>query len=280
MIWPAPADNKPVAQPGSYTVTGRVPGTSFAPNATVIVKVPVGIMTPPSRLAEAVSAQPGAARAGHDRDARRRSSGTATSSSAAWPPRIPDNFLYNFRDAFGQPQPAGAQQLEGWDNQTTRLRGHASGHYLTAIAQAYASTTYDKELRANFLQKMNYLIDTLYDLSQKSGKPATAGRAVRRRSDGGSAGTGPERIRLEPARRRDSHRLLELGRRIHQRLSAGPVHHAGEGRHLRHAGLADLGAVLHAAQDPRRAAGQLRGRRQPEGARDRARAWARGRTRG
>jgi uncharacterized protein len=84
-------------------------------------------------------------------------------------------FLYNFRDAFGQPQPAGAQQLEGWDNQTTRLRGHASGHYLSAIAQAYASTTYDEALRANFLQKMNYLIDTLYDLAQKSGKPAQTG---------------------------------------------------------------------------------------------------------
>src|SRR4029453_16255261 len=80
----------------------------------------------------------------------------------------PDNFLYNFRDAFGQPQPAGATPLEGWDNQTTRRRGHASGHYLSAIAQAYASTTYDEALRANFLQKLNYLIDTLYDLSQKS----------------------------------------------------------------------------------------------------------------
>ena len=46
---------------------------------------------------------------------------------------------------------------------------------MSAIAQAYASTTYDEALRANFLQKMNYLIDTLYDLSQKSGKPAKAG---------------------------------------------------------------------------------------------------------
>ena len=87
----------------------------------------------------------------------------------------PDSFLYNFRDAFGEPQPAGAVQLEGWDNQTTRLRGHASGHYLTAIAQAYASTTYDEVLRANFLEKMEYLIDTLYDLSQKSGRPEQPG---------------------------------------------------------------------------------------------------------
>ncbi|HUF22853.1 MAG TPA: beta-L-arabinofuranosidase domain-containing protein, partial [Vicinamibacterales bacterium] len=81
----------------------------------------------------------------------------------------PDNFLYNFRETFGQPQPAGVKQLGGWDDQTTRLRGHATGHYLTAIAQAYASTTYDEALRANFLQKMNYLVDTLYDLSQMAG---------------------------------------------------------------------------------------------------------------
>ena len=174
VIWPAPVDNSDVLKPGSYTVTGRVPGTGFQPKATVIVKVPVGTTTAPSRLAEAFPLS----RVLLDRDARGRDTpfirnrdkflrGLAATN--------PDSFLYNFRDAFGQPQPAGAQQLEGWDNQTTRLRGHASGHYLTAIAQAYASTTYDEALRANFLQKMTYLIDTLHDLSQKSGRPAQEG---------------------------------------------------------------------------------------------------------
>jgi DUF1680 family protein len=174
VVWPAPPDNSQVVKPGSYTVTGRVPGTSFEPKATVIVKVPVGTMTPPSRLAEAFPLSDVVL----ERDTQGRDTafirnrdkfiqGLATSN--------PDNFLYNFRDAFGQPQPPGTQQLEGWDNQTTRLRGHATGHYLSAIAQAYAGTTYDEALRANFLQKMNYLIDTLYDLSQKSGKPAEQG---------------------------------------------------------------------------------------------------------
>jgi DUF1680 family protein len=174
VIWPSPTDASAVAKPGSYSVTGKVPGTSFTPKATVIVKVPVGLKAPPSRLAEAFALN----QVVLDKDAAGRDTpfirnrdkfirGLAASN--------PDNFLYNFRDAFGQPQPAGAQQLEGWDNQTTRLRGHASGHYLTAIAQAYASTVYDESLRAVFLQKMNYLIDTLYDLSQKSGRPAQAG---------------------------------------------------------------------------------------------------------
>ncbi|HEX6322762.1 MAG TPA: beta-L-arabinofuranosidase domain-containing protein [Vicinamibacterales bacterium] len=168
VIWPAPADNSAVKAPGSYTVTGTVPGTSFTPKATVIVKVPVGTMTPPSRLAEAFPLS----QVTLDKDTQGRDTpfirnrdkfirGLAASN--------PDSFLYNFRETFGQPQPAGVKQLGGWDDQTTRLRGHATGHYLSAIAQAYESTTYDEALRANFLQKMNYMVDTLYDLSRLSG---------------------------------------------------------------------------------------------------------------
>jgi DUF1680 family protein len=174
VIWPSPTDNSAVQAPGSYTVTGRLPGTSFQPKATVIVKVPVGITSPPERLAEAFPLSQVAL----DKDTRGRDTafiknrdmfhrGLAASD--------PDAFLYNFRDAFGQPQPPGVKQLQGWDDQTTRLRGHASGHYLTAIAQAYASTTYDEALRANLLQKMNYLVDTLHDLSRMSGRPARHG---------------------------------------------------------------------------------------------------------
>jgi DUF1680 family protein len=174
VIWPAPADNRRVVRPGSYRVTGRIAGTQATITATVVVKAPVGTMTPPSRLAEPFPLS----QVSLDRDASGRETlfirnrdkfirGLAASN--------PDDFLYNFRDAFGQPQPEGTKQLEGWDNQTTRLRGHASGHYLTAIAQAYAGTTHDHALRANFLRKMNYLVDTLYDLAKKSGRPASDG---------------------------------------------------------------------------------------------------------
>ena len=174
MLWPAPTDNSQVVKPGRYVVTGKVPGTAFEPKATVIVKVPVGTTTPPSRLVEAFALS--------DVVLDRNTKGQDTPFIKNRDKFIrglaatnPDNFLYNFRETFGQPQPEGAKQLEGWDNQTTRLRGHATGHYLTAIAQAYASTTYDEAMRANFLQKMNYLIDTLYELSKKSGKPAKEG---------------------------------------------------------------------------------------------------------
>ena len=174
VIWPAPIDTAEVRKPGTYTVSGRVPGTRFEPKATVIVKVRVGTFTPPDRLVEAFPLD----RVALDRDARGRDTpfirnrdkfigGLAASN--------PDSFLYNFRETFGEPQPDGATPLEGWDNQTTRLRGHASGHYLSAIAQAYASTGYDPALQATFLKKMNAMVDTLYAMSRKSGQPAQAG---------------------------------------------------------------------------------------------------------
>lgn len=173
-IWPAPIDTAEVRKPGTYTVSGRVPGTRFEPKATVIVKVRVGTLTPPDRLVEAFPLD----RVVLDRDSSGRDTpfirnrdkfirGLAASN--------PDSFLYNFRETFGEPQPEGATPLEGWDNQTTRLRGHASGHYLSAIAQAYASTGYDAALQSNFLKKMNYMVDTLYALSSKSGRPAQPG---------------------------------------------------------------------------------------------------------
>lgn len=174
VIWPAPIDNLEVRKPGTYTVTGRVPGAAFAPKATVIVKVRVGTLTPPDRLVEAFPLS----RVTLDRDAQGRDTpfiknrdkflrGLATSN--------PDMFLYNYRETFAEPQPEGAGPLEGWDNQTTRLRGHASGHYLTAIAQAYASTGYDPALQAIFLGKMNYIVDALHAMSRKSGRPAQRG---------------------------------------------------------------------------------------------------------
>ncbi len=174
VIWPSPIDTAEVRKPGAYTVSGRVPGTGFEPKARVIVKVRVGTFTPPDRLVEAFPLD----RVVLDRDAQGRDTpfirnrdkfirGLAASN--------PDSFLYNFRETFGEKQPEGATPLEGWDSQTTRLRGHASGHYMSAIAQAYASTGYDAALQATFLKKMNYVVDTLYALSRKSGQPVQAG---------------------------------------------------------------------------------------------------------
>jgi DUF1680 family protein len=176
IIWPAPKDNQMVLQPGTLSITGRVAGTSLRPVATVTVKTAPPAAAAPERSLQEFPLD----RVTLNLDDQQRATpfirhrdkflkGLAASD--------PDRFLYMFRDAFGQQQPTNAQPLGGWDSRTTRLRGHATGHYLSAIAQACASTGYDPALRAAFQHKMDYLIDTLYDLSQKSGKPAEAGGA-------------------------------------------------------------------------------------------------------
>lgn len=174
VIWPAPIDTAEARKPGTYTVSGRVPGTRFEPRATVIVKARVGITTPPDRLVEAFPLN----RVVLDRDTQGRDTPFIRNRDKFIRGLVasnPDSFLYNFRETFGEPQPEGAAPLEGWDNQTTRLRGHASGHYMSAIAQAYASTGYDPALQATFLRKMNAVVDALFALSRKSGQPAQAG---------------------------------------------------------------------------------------------------------
>lgn len=40
VIWPAPADNATVLEPGEYTVTGAVAGTALRPRAKVTVRKP------------------------------------------------------------------------------------------------------------------------------------------------------------------------------------------------------------------------------------------------
>jgi uncharacterized protein len=174
VIWPSPKDNSQVLKPGVYTVTGKVPGTPFQPKATVTVKAAVKVAPVPERRVESFPL----GQVVLDQDTKGRDTQFIKNRDKfirGLAKTNPDSFLYNFRAAFGQKQPEGARPLGGWDAETTRLRGHATGHYLSAIAQAYAGTTYNDELRSNFLQKMNYLIDALYELSQKSGKPAKEG---------------------------------------------------------------------------------------------------------
>lgn len=173
VLWPAPSDNAQVRQPGTYEVMGKVPGTPFTPKAVVTVReapAPQG----PDRCAEPF----GLDRVSLEDDTHRHPTHFMENRDKFLHGLVrtnPDQFLYMFRNAFGQPQPEGAKPLGGWDSQLTKLRGHATGHYLTAIAQAYASTGYDSALQADFAQKMTYMVDVLHDLAGLSGKPRTPG---------------------------------------------------------------------------------------------------------
>ena len=175
VLWPSPTDNSAVLNPGTYTITGRVAGTDFHPKAVVNVVKPGKSAMPVSKLQAfnlddvtlATDTQGHETKFIENRDKFIRTLATTD----------PNSFLYMFRHAFGQQQPEGAKPLGVWDSEDTKLRGHATGHYLSAIAQAYAGTGYDKALQANFAKKMEYMVNTLYGLSQLSGKPATAGGA-------------------------------------------------------------------------------------------------------
>lgn len=173
VIWPSATDNSAVLNPGRYTATGRVAGTDFHPKAFVTVKASGKSTTPGLKLAAfdlgRVSLKADAD--GHETQfVRNRDKFINTLAKTD-----PNSFLYMFRHAFGQQQPEGAKPLGVWDSKDTKLRGHATGHYLSAIAQAYAGTGYDKTLQANFSGKMEYMINTLYELSQLSGKAKEAG---------------------------------------------------------------------------------------------------------
>lgn len=66
-----------------------------------------------------------------------------------------DQMLYNFREAAGL-DTKGAPQMIGWDAPDSQLRGHTTGHYLSALALCYHATADE-----NILNKVQYMIREL-----------------------------------------------------------------------------------------------------------------------
>ncbi len=67
--------------------------------------------------------------------------------------------LYNYRDTYGLPT-EGYTRSDGWDSPTTKLKGHGSGHYMSALAFAFASATNKEQkdaLRNNITRMVNEL---------------------------------------------------------------------------------------------------------------------------
>lgn len=67
--------------------------------------------------------------------------------------------LYNYRDTYGL-STEGYTVSDGWDSPTTKLKGHGSGHYMSALAQAFASATDPAQkniLRNNMTRMVNEL---------------------------------------------------------------------------------------------------------------------------
>ena len=71
-----------------------------------------------------------------------------------------DQMLYNFRQVAGL-DTKGAAPMTGWDEESCKLKGHTTGHYLSAIALAWAATG-----KQEFLDKINYMVDELAKCQQ------------------------------------------------------------------------------------------------------------------
>ncbi len=74
-----------------------------------------------------------------------------------------DRMLYNFRAAFGE-DTLGAEPLGGWEEPTGLLRGHSTGHFISALSLAAAATGEDI-----FYEKLAYTVGELRRLQLKSG---------------------------------------------------------------------------------------------------------------
>ena len=68
----------------------------------------------------------------------------------------PKQQLYNYYDTYGLPT-TDCPVSDGWDSPTTKLKGHGTGHYLSAMAMAYASCQ-DKQKKALLLSRITLML--------------------------------------------------------------------------------------------------------------------------
>lgn len=70
--------------------------------------------------------------------------------------------LYNYRDTYGLPT-EGYTEADGWDSPNTKLKGHGSGHYMSALAFAFASCDKHQETatKTALRQRMRRMVDEL-----------------------------------------------------------------------------------------------------------------------
>ena len=85
--------------------------------------------------------------------------------------------LYNYRDTYGLPT-EGYTVSDGWDSPTTKLKGHGTGHYLSALAFAYAGARDgDKvtlkngqtvEVKAELLKRIERMVNEMRECQERT----------------------------------------------------------------------------------------------------------------
>lgn len=74
--------------------------------------------------------------------------------------------LYNYRDTYGLPTD-GYPEADGWDSPTTKLKGHGTGHYLSALAFAYASAP-DAPTRQALYDRIKTMVDAMRECQERT----------------------------------------------------------------------------------------------------------------
>lgn len=74
--------------------------------------------------------------------------------------------LYNYRDTYGL-STDGYTRSDGWDSPETKLKGHGSGHYMSALALAYAAST-DAGQQKELLQRISRMVNELRECQERT----------------------------------------------------------------------------------------------------------------
>ena len=74
--------------------------------------------------------------------------------------------LYNYRDTYGL-STEGYPESDGWDSPTTKLKGHGSGHYMSALAFAFASCQ-DKTKKVILRRNIIEMVDGLRECQERT----------------------------------------------------------------------------------------------------------------
>ena len=74
--------------------------------------------------------------------------------------------LYNYRDTYNM-STEGYKVADGWDSPDTKLKGHGSGHYMSALAQAYVVTK-DPQQKAILKKNITRMVNELRACQEKT----------------------------------------------------------------------------------------------------------------
>ena len=74
--------------------------------------------------------------------------------------------LYNYRDTYGLPT-EGYTVADGWDSPTTKLKGHGTGHYMSALAFAYASCD-DAATKQELKNRIHRMVGELRECQERT----------------------------------------------------------------------------------------------------------------